>query len=117
MATPDPGEQQRQFVRVPARLMTFVRFVETGKVRRAITVDISAGGARLVTDNLIEPGTPLELEIKLPDREALVVCGVEVVRSALTAEASIETAVKITRIDPKDHALLTLYARLNAPPI
>ena len=118
------GEDQRRFIRIPARLMTFIRFPKTGKVWRALTVDVSAGGIRLVTDELLEPGTVLELELKLPDREAPVACTAEVVRSVFveggpntSAHVTVESALKFTQIDPKDQSLLLLYTRFNAPPM
>src|SRR3989338_2165718 len=66
------GQEQRRFIRVTSRLAAVVKIVKTGKVRRALTRDISAGGLCFVTEEILEAGTALEVELKLPDREAPV---------------------------------------------
>ena len=104
--------------------MTFIRFPKTGKVWRALTVDVSAGGIRLITEELLECGATLEIELKLPDREAAVMCTAEVVRSVFveggpntSTRAKVESALKFTQIDPKEQALLLLYTKINASPM
>ncbi|MBI4342250.1 MAG: PilZ domain-containing protein [Candidatus Omnitrophica bacterium] len=117
------SEERRRFIRVRSRLIAFLKFPETGKVRRALTLDVSAGGARLVTEEVLAAGTPLEIELKLPDREAPIRCTAEVVRSVpmpgeggAARNPTAETAIRFTQIDPRDHAELTFYAKLNPPP-
>ena len=117
------GIEERKFPRLPLRLTTFVKYLSTGKVRRTLTQDLSAGGACLVTEELLEPGTQLELGIKLPDFDKPITCTVEVVRSQPTAAPRksyepviAETSVKIVQIDPKSRALLLQFTTLNAPP-
>ena len=113
---------RRRFIRARARLVTWLTFPETGRTLRVLTLDISAGGARFMTDDVIEVGTPLTIELKLPDREEPVRCTAEVVRSIpmpnLTdpSRMAAETAVKFSQIDPRDHAEMTFYAKINLPP-
>ena len=117
------GEENRQGVRVKLRLMVFVKFLSTGKVQRVLTKDISGVGISLITEGILEPGTELECEITLPDRDRTIRCTARVVWSKATAEAHksyelppSETGVAFVNIDPKDQAQLLQYARLNALP-
>ena len=118
------GEEQRRFIRIQSRLMTFIKHLDTGKVRRALTRDVSAAGVCLVTEELLTPGTRLGIEIKLPDREAPITFTGEVVWSKPIGGSgksyenpTAETGVKFVAIDPKDQKLVMLYARINAPPM
>ena len=117
------GQEQRRFIRVTSRLAAVVKIVKTGKVRRALTRDISAGGICVVTEELLEPGTALEVEVKLPDREAPITFLGEVSWSRPIGPPpksyqtpTSEAGVKFVSIDPKEQDLIMLYAKLNAPP-
>ena len=116
-------EERRKFIRITSRLTTIFKNLKTGKVRRALTKDLGGVGMCLVTEEILEPGTPLEVEFTLPDRPAPVMCQVEVVWSRPLRmptksyeNPTAETGVKFTTIDPKDLALLKQYVALNAPP-
>lgn len=117
------ADERRRFLRASSRLVTWITLPATGRVLRVLTLDVSAGGARFMTDRAIEVGTPLAIEIKLPDREAPIACTAEVVRSApmkdLTDESRMaaETAVRFVQIDPRDHADLAFYVKINLPPV
>lgn len=116
------GEEQRRDPRVGTRLTTFLKNPKTGKVRRALTKNISAGGLCVVTDEILEPGTVLGVEVTLPDRERPIVCQAVVVRSQCaegsleSRAATIETGLQFVVIDPKERNLLQYYAKLNPPP-
>lgn len=117
------GEEQRRFIRIHSRLMTFITFPDTGKVRRALTKDVSAGGVCLVTEELLKAGTPLDVELKLPDRDRSIAFTGVVKWSKPIGEShksyenpTAETGVEFVRIDPDDQKQLMLYAKLNAPP-
>jgi hypothetical protein len=114
------GIEERKAPRVSARLTTFVKYA-SGKVRRALTQDVSAGGARLITDEPLEAGQQVELEIKLPDFDQPVVCTAEVVQSQPLDtrkghETSAETRVKIVSMSDKHKAMLLQYAAMNMLP-
>ena len=117
------SDEQQRAVRVKLRLMVFMKFVSDGKVLRVLTRNISGTGLSLVTEGALEPGTKLELEIRLPDRERPILCEAEVVWSRPTGEPrksyevpTSETGVKFVNIDPKEQSQLLQYARLNALP-
>ena len=93
------------------------------KVQRSLTKDLSGVGLRLVTEQLLNPGTSLEVEIKLPDRGAPLTFTAEVVWSKLISEqrksydaTTAETGIKFVNVDPKVLALIKQYAAMNAPP-
>ena len=116
-------QERRQFIRIRSRLTTLIKHLDTGKVRRALTKDISAGGVCLVTEELLKPGTTLGLQMKLPDRETPIMFTAEVVWSLPVGEPgksyenpTAETGLQFVSIDPKDQALLKQYAATNAPP-
>ena len=104
--------------------MAFIKFLDTGKVQRVLTKDIGGGGLRFSTEAGLPVGTPLEVEMTLPDGDAPIRFTVEVVRSRLLeaqrgsarTPPPAETAVRIITIDPKAHRLLMQYATLNALP-
>ena len=117
------SEERRQFIRIPSRLTTVFKNLKTGKVRRALTKDIGGGGICLITEELLEPGTELEIEFTLPDRPAPVLCRGEVLwsRPAGAPKKSYqsptgESGVKLTQIDPKDQTAVAQYIKFNAPP-
>ena len=116
-------EERRRVIRVNMKLITFIKVLETGKVQRSLTKDLSGVGLRLVTEQPLSPGTPLEVEMKLPDREGPLTFTAEVVWSKPISEQrksyeapTAETGVKFVNVDPKILALIKQYAALNAPP-
>ena len=117
------GLERRKFIRVNTRLTAIFKNLKTGKVRRALTKDVSGLGLCLVTEEILEPGTLLGVEIKLPDREAPITFTAEVVwsRPIMLSRKSYEnptgeTGIRFLGIDPKDQKLLRAYATINAPP-
>ena len=118
------GEEHRRSVRLQTRLTTVFKNLTTGRVLRALTRDVSGHGAALITDELLEIGTPLEVAIRLPDRPTPLAFLAEVVRSTFQLDAQegrvgkpkVEASIKFVSIDPKDRAAILQYARLNALP-
>jgi hypothetical protein len=126
MSPEPPGrgdEERRRSIRLRTRLTTIYKHLTTGRVQRTLTKDVSGHGACLLTEDLLEAGTPLEVEIKLPDRTSPVTFLAEVVWSAFQLDAQgspgkpkAETGIRFVSIDPKDHAAIMQYARFNALP-
>lgn len=115
--------ERRRALRTPIRVVAFVKHLKTGKVRRTLTKDISGGGVCIVGEEHWEPGTAVEMELRLPDRDAPITCRGEVVwrrevgrRSRRSATAPVEIGMKFVVIDPKDQKTLLQYAVLNPPP-
>ncbi len=117
------GAERRRFFRLASRLTTIFKILKSGKVRRALTKDMGGGGLCLITEEMLEPGTKLAVEIKLPDRAETVTFLAEVVWSRLVCAShksyenvTVETGVRFIDPNPKDQALIIQYARMNAPP-
>ena len=86
-------------------------------------LDISGGGMRLATPGVLASGTRVAVEIMLPDRKAPVTVQAEVVWSRPTgsqasgaAPPSGEAGIQFMQLNPKDRAILMLYARLKTIP-
>ena len=119
------NEERRHFLRLGTRLLTFVTF-PTGAVLRALTKDLGGGGACLLLEGLMDPGTPLELEMKFPDRELPLRCTAEVLWSKLSNEPTrggylsppplTETGVRFKGLSAKEQSFIIQYTMINAVP-
>ena len=117
-------QERRQSTRLWSRLTTTFKFLTTGKVLHALTRDVSGVGVCLLTEDPLEVGTSLDVQIKLPDVTAPVTFAGEVVWSkpltsatqSYIGEFAAETGVKFVRIDPKARSLILQYTTLNALP-
>ena len=117
------ADERRRNIRLRTRLTAQVTNVSTGIIQQALTRDISGKGVCLVTGDMIEPGTPLSIELHLPDHDAPVSFLGDVVWSMLllppggqAKNPPAETGVRYVSIDPKIRTAIILYAQLNALP-
>ena len=114
------GEEQRRYTRVATRLVAFLKVVETGKVHRGLTRDLSTGGVCATIETPLAVGTPLEVEIKLPDREQEIRFLAEVAWTkpveAGKPGGNTDVGIKFVSIDPKARSAIMHYAMLNAVP-
>jgi Tfp pilus assembly protein PilZ len=113
------ADERRQYVRLNARLMTFVKVVDTGKVQRSLATNISGVGLCVPTDRVFPPGTALAVEIQLPDRSTPIALTGEVVWSVARPRAqrdgnAADTGIRFVQVDAKDRAAILQYASLNA---
>lgn len=115
--------EQRQFIRVKERLLTFLTFLTSGTVERALTRDIGAVGVCLITETVLEPGTQLSVELHLPDRQTPISFMAEVRWSRPRGDAqdadpsmAAETGLQFVRVDPKDRSTMMQHAALHALP-
>ncbi len=111
--------ERRGANRSPARLTAIFKNLQTGKVLRALTSDLSVEGMCLTTEGTLAIGMRLEVDLKLPDREAPVVCQAEVVWSRSTSESHksyevspAQTGVKFLNLTSQDHAAIKHYTTL-----
>lgn len=117
------GEERRRQIRLSTRLNATVTNVTTGAVQQALTKDISGAGVCLITDDMIDTGTPLSIAFHLPDLGTPVTFLGDVVWSMLilapggsTKNPPAETGIRYVSIDPKVRAAIVQYARMNALP-
>lgn len=123
MGVPEDPSNRREFVRVRSRLTTVFKVASTGKIHRALTRDISGGGVCFSTEELLEGGEVLEVEVRLPDRSQPVLFSGVVSWSRLVRRpqhsyeaATFNVGVQFVSINPKDRNLLVAYAQMNALP-
>lgn len=93
-------KERRLFPRVPQPFEARYRLAdEMGTSWHGMTlVNISAGGVRFRTDELIQQGTPLELQVQLPGlREPLLVNG-QTIWSTLQASGVMEIGVEFVNV-------------------
>jgi c-di-GMP-binding flagellar brake protein YcgR len=102
-------KERRQFVRLDARLPITYRLLPSSDLQASSTKDIGGGGIRLSVSEPLTPGTPLEVTIKLPNREeSITVTGVVVwceqsdVVDKTQQARSVEAGVKFVYMNPED---------------
>lgn len=102
--------------------MTF-KDLSSGTDYTALTRDISEYGICLVLKEMLSPGTPVEVTLRLPDRDKPVKFLGDVVWSAYkydhernTKELPVEMGIQYVSIDTKDRSLLLQFVKLNPLP-
>ena len=90
-----------------------VKYATNGVVNNAESLDISTKGVRLLLDEKIEKGTPLRLEIKIPDQDRLVKTRGEVVwtgdsttNESNPAKRLFNTGIKFSKVQNADEKRL-----------
>ena len=109
-------EERRRFVRASARLDAAYTVLPETALRAAVTKDVSGGGARLITDKILAPGTSLQMAVTLSGQDAPVNTIGEVVwsePSAMTTQAlrrqSAESGIRFAEISPSDRDTLMVF--------
>ena len=72
-------EERRRFVRLDTRLEVTYTVLPSGSPQRVVTRDVGGGGICFFADRVLQPGTRLQISMKLPDREEGVHFTAEVV--------------------------------------
>ena len=103
--------------------MTFLTVLQTGRVWRALTHDVGGKGIRVIVSEPLETGTSLKVELFLPDRSQPITFTGAVVWTRVTdqpvkrgEDPAVEAGIEFATIDPKDHAAILYYAKVNAAP-
>ena len=117
------SDERREFIRVREKLVTVVKQTATGKVHRALTRDLSGVGICLITNEPLESGAPLELELKLPELDRMIPFTGLVAWSKVIdeprkryEEPMREVGIRFVDIAPKDLALIKQHTAMNAVP-
>ncbi len=110
------GSERRSIDRLNISLQ--VKYFANGTALATQSADISARGIRLLLDEKIEKGSPLRMEIKLPDEECLVKASGEVVWSEESKEDEkispkrlFNTGIKFSRFHNSDNEKLFTFIR------
>lgn len=106
-------EERRRFVRLDTRLDIQYSVLPLGSSQPAVTKDISGGGVCLFADKELNPGTRLQVTMKLPNREVPVHFTAEVVWSEAyevigktERQRAVEMGVRFVEIAPQDQAVV-----------
>lgn len=109
-------EERRRLVRLKTRVGATVTILPDGAAQRTLTKDIGAGGACLIAERPLPPGTQVQVALELPGREQPVNTIAEVVRSAefeMTGRTerrrSAEISVRMVEIAPQDVDVLSQF--------
>ena len=113
-------EERRQFVRLDTRLEVSYAALPSGKMEGAATKDISGRGICLFTQQVLAPGTRLQISMKLPDRERPVNFMAEVVWSEAyemigktERRRSAETGIRFVEVSAQDQAAIMHHVILS----
>lgn len=102
-------------------MIVFLTLAQTGRVLRVLTNDISGAGIRCTSDEPLPPGTPLHVEVQLPDGGVPIRLTARVAWSRAIEESrsrwgvQYEAGIGFVEIAPKDRAIILHYARLATP--
>jgi hypothetical protein len=117
------AEERRESPRTKSRLTAVFKDLETGRVQRVLTKDLSSKGVCLVTEGLLRPGTRLQVDLQLPDRATPLTVQAEVVWSRAVDEPgtsdevpTVETGVIFTHLSPTELTLIKHYAAIYGFP-
>ena len=110
------GAERRRFVRFTTWVEVAYSVVDSSENLPAMARNLSAGGVGFFTKSRLTPGTVLNLELNLPNAPRAVKFTGEVAWSGPLllfgqddAPHAYETGVRILKIAPEDHQLLTRY--------
>jgi len=109
------GRERRNAERLNVSLA--VKYCENGKCSNAKSLDISASGIKLLLDEKIEKGTPLKLEIKLPEEKRNIKTRGEVVWTKEISEKDtsgkrvFNTGIKFSDSQPADEKRLFSFVQ------
>ena len=116
-------EERRKFVRLDTRVDITCTVLPSGKVERTVTKDMSGGGICIFTENVLPPGTRLQVAMKLPGSEQPVNFIAETVWSEAyemigktERRRAVETGVRFLEISPNDQDAVMQYVILNLQP-
>jgi len=97
--TTDTSQDKRIFQRIPLKIaMRFLNTI-TNKWNLVHTEDISAGGIGLVSDREVEPRTPLEMWLPIPNRGESYYTKGEVAWSRQVEPDKYRVGVRLNQID------------------
>ena len=117
-------EERRRFVRFNARLKASYRVFPQTQPIQTVTKDLGGGGVCFFAEAPLAPGTRLQAELTLPDREQPIPFTAEVICSEAhevlgkgTHERAVEVDVRFVEISPNDQAdiMQHIMMSLRAP--
>ncbi len=106
-------EEKRKFVRLEFPIEVTYRISANPSIEdKSISKNISGGGIRIILKEKLLPGSPLELEINVPDTDVPISALGETVwqeEMVMGREVCYESGVKFVKISPEDRDKITHY--------
>ena len=116
-------EERRRFVRLDTRLEMTCTVLSSGIQKKVVTKNVGGGGICVFTDKVLEPGTRLQVSMKLPGQDEPVNFIAEVIWSEpyevigkTERQRAVETGVRFVEIAPKDHEAVMQHVILTVQP-
>ncbi len=116
-------EERREFVRLDTRLEASYTALPAGTAKQTMTKNVGGGGLCVFTDQVLPPGTRLQVAMTLPGREQPVHFIAEVVWSEpyevigkTQRTRSVESGVRLVEIAPQDREALMQHVILSLKP-
>ncbi|MFH1338626.1 MAG: PilZ domain-containing protein [Candidatus Omnitrophota bacterium] len=102
------GPERRRFPRVKGRFIVSYRILkDVDNADISQTKNLSLGGMLLTTNRLLDPGTKLALEIRLPfDPNPIILSGEVLESREVTKNLIYDTRIKFTSIDDKHKKII-----------
>ena len=118
------GQERRRFVRLDTTLPVTYRVLPSSTAQVVTTKDIGGGGICMFLTQRLSVGTPLEIEVRLPNRPTPVCFTGEVawceeyeVVGKTERNRAIQAGVKFVYFNPKDQEAIMQYVILSLPPL
>jgi len=116
-------EERRRFVRLDTQLKVKYTVLPQTEARPTVTKDISGGGICFFADEMLQPGTTLQVEMTLPDRDTpapftaeVIWCEPYEVIGKTKRERAIEVGVRFVEVAPVDQKAIMNHVILNLKP-
>lgn len=117
------GQERRQFVRLDTTLPVTYRVLPALTAQATTTRNIGGGGICVFLRQRLSVGTPLELEVQLPNHPKpicftgeVVWCEEYEVVGKTPRSRAIQAGVKFVYFNPKDREAIMQHVILNLPP-
>ena len=117
-------QERRRFVRLDTTLPVTYRVLPSSTAQVATTKDIGGGGICVFLTQRLSVGTPLEIEVRLPNRPTPVCLTGEVVWceeyevvGKTERNRAIQAGVRFVYFDPKDQEAIMQHVILSLPSV
>jgi len=116
-------EERRRFVRLDTQLKVKYTVLPQTAAKPTVTKDVGGGGVCFFADEMLQPGTTLQVEMTLPGRDTpapftaeVIWCEQYEVIGKTKRERAIEVGVRFAEVAPVDQQAIMSHVILNLQP-
>ena len=116
-------EERRQFVRLDTRLEMSYNVLPAAKAQPTVSKNIGGGGICIFSDQVLEPGTRLNVSMKLPDQPRVIAFIGEVIWSEpyevigqTQRQRAVEVGLQFVEIADQDRDAILQHVILTFKP-